>query len=82
MVDVGDDDGKRRSEPFGPIDFLIELRVELETVGEPCEPVGHGKALKFAVERAEFAVPVQSGREDQRDGREDFHDERGVRPAF
>lgn len=60
VIDIRDDYRKRGIKPFRPFDFLFEFRVELETVGQSRELVGYRKPLKLSVERAEFAVPIQS----------------------
>ena len=61
IVDIRDADGKRASEPFRPPGFLVEFRIQFHPVGKSGELVGGGKPFEFAVKRAQFPVPVQSG---------------------
>ena len=67
IVDVRDDDGKRASKPFRPPGFLVEFRIQFHPVGKSGELVGGRKPFEFAVERAQFPVPIQSGGQHERD---------------
>lgn len=64
-IDVGDDDGKRASEPFGSPGFFVEFRIQFHPVRKSGEFVRSRKSFKFAIERAQFPIPIQSGGQEQ-----------------